>query len=181
MNMWITEQVKQVYDNAWITVEHHDVINPSGNKGIYGRVHFKNLAIGIIPLDEELNTWIVGQHRYTLNEYSWEIPMGGSPIENDPLDSAQKELKEETGIAASDWTQILKIHTSNSVTDETGLVYVAKQLTFGRTEFDDTEDLAIRKLPFSQVFTMAMSGKITDSISLAGIFKLHHMMSIGEI
>ena len=144
---WITKTIKNIYDNPWIEVEHHDVINPSGNQGIYGKVHFKNIAIGIIPLDKDLNTWLVGQYRYTLDEFSWEIPMGGGPLGIDVLDSAQRELKEETGLIAKKWTNIMRIHTSNSVTDEEGFVYVAQDLQAGETAFEDTEDLLVKKCP----------------------------------
>lgn len=177
-NPWKLKTTKKIYDNPWITVHEEQVINPTGGDSLYGRVHYKNLAIAIVPLDEELNTWLIGQWRYTLSEYSWEIPMGGGPIGIDPLESAKRELKEETGLEANQWDCFLKIHTSNSVTDEVGYCYTAKGLTQGATEFDDTEDLAIKKLPFQQVFEMCMNGEITDSLSLAAIFKLGHMLKL---
>lgn len=170
-NPWKTLKVSTVYENPWIRVEHHDIVNPAGKDGVYGVVHFKNRAIGIIPIDKEGNTWLIGQYRYALNEYSWEIPMGGGPNELDLLESAKRELKEETGLIAEKWTQIMRIHTSNSVTDELGYVYLAKDLTQGETEFDETEVLQIRKLPFSEALNMVMSGEITDSLSIAGILK----------
>src|ERR1700757_758785 len=98
-NPWTILGEKKVYDNKWIGITEYDVINPNGGKGIYGKVHFKNLAIGILPLDEELNTWLVGQYRFTLNAFSWEIPEGGGAAE-DPLGSASRELLEETGLVA---------------------------------------------------------------------------------
>jgi 8-oxo-dGTP pyrophosphatase MutT (NUDIX family) len=170
-NPWKTKTSKLIYENPWIKVEEHEVINPAGNDGIYGTVHFKNCAMAIIPVDEEGNTWLIGQYRYALNEYSWEIPMGGGPIGIDFLESAKRELKEETGLTAYKWTELLLIHTSNSVTDEVGIVYLAEQLTQGETAFEDTEILQIRKLPLKEAVAMAMKGEITDSISLAGIFK----------
>lgn len=170
-NPWKTKSIQLVYENPWVRLEHHEVINPAGNDGIYGKVHFKNRAIAIIPMDEEGNTWLIGQYRYTLNEYSWEIPMGGGLIEFDLLESAKRELKEETGLRAEKWTEIMKIHTSNSVTDEVGYVFLAEKLTPGETEFEETEVLQIKKLPFSEVLEWVMLGKITDSISVAGILK----------
>ena len=172
---WETLNAKQVYDNPWISVEHHDVITPTGKLGIYGKVKFKNLAIGIIPIDDQDNTWIVGQYRYTLGTYSWEIPMGGGPLSDDPLSSAKRELQEETGITADSWQHVMTIHTSNCVTDEVGHIYVAKGLHYGRTNFDDTEDLQIRKLPLTQAIEMVMAGEITDSISIAGLLKYYKM------
>ncbi len=177
-NPWKLKTSKKIYDNPWITVHEEQVINPKGGDSLYGRVHYKNLAIAIVPLDEELNTWLVGQWRYTLNEYSWEIPMGGGPLEIDPLESAKRELKEETGLDAREWECFLKMHTSNSVTDEVGYCYTAKGLTQGETEFDETEDLAIKKVPFQEAFNMCINGEITDSLSLAAILKLGHLLKL---
>ena len=170
-NPWVTLTCREVYDNNWINVTHRDVLNPAGGKGIYGMVHFKNAAIGIIPLDEDNNTWIVGQYRYTLEAYSWEIVEGGGKWGVPLLESAQRELLEETGIIASDWQQIVEMHTSNSVTDEYGVVYIARGLTFADAEPEETELLQVRKLPFAELHAMAMRGEITDAMSLVGIFK----------
>lgn len=171
-NPWKTLETKYVYENPWIKVQEDQVLNPKGGKGIYGKVSFKNNAIGIIPIDEEGNTWLVGQYRYTMNEYSWEIPMGGGPLEIEPLESAKRELKEETGLTAEIWTNIMRIHTSNSVTNEEGFVFLAENLTQGETEFEETEDLKIKKLPFTEVVQLVMDQKITDAISIAGILKV---------
>jgi ADP-ribose pyrophosphatase len=170
-NPWKTRSKKQIYDNPWITLEEHQVITPAGKEGIYGKVHFKNRAMAIVPIDQDGNTWLVGQYRYTLDEYSWEIPMGGGPIDQDLLESAKRELKEETGLTAEKWTELMKIHTSNSVTDEWGLIYLAQELTEGETEFEDTEVLQVKKLPFQEALNMVMRGEITDSISVAGLLK----------
>ncbi len=175
-NPWTTLQSTSVYDNPWINVSHRQVLNPAGKEGIYGLVHFKNLAIGIIPLDENNNTWLVGQYRYTLDQYSWEIPEGGGPLGTDPLASAKRELLEETGIRANNWTKILDLHTSNSVTDEAGLIYIARELHFGAAEPEETEDIAIRKLPFAEAVEMVMDGRITDAMSMAAILKAHLLM-----
>ncbi|MFK7807358.1 MAG: NUDIX domain-containing protein [Saprospiraceae bacterium] len=180
-NPWTTLSEKIVYDNPWISVSHREVLNPSGGKGIYGLIHFKNLAIGIVPLDEEYNTWLVGQYRYTLNAYSWEIPEGGGPLGTSVLESAQRELKEETGIIASKWTKISDLHTSNSVTDEAGEVYVAQGLTFTEAEPEETEDLIVRKLPFSEALEMVMNGEITDALAMLGILKTHVLIERGEV
>ena len=170
-NPWITHKTIEIFDNPWIEVTEHEVTNPGGGASLYGKVHFKNYAIGILALDEDMNTWLVGQWRYPLNEYSWELPMGGGPLHEDKLESAKKELREETGISATHWEEITKIHLSNSVSDEVGYGYLAKGLTFGETEFEETEDLTIKKLPFSAVVEMCMKGEITDSLSVATILK----------
>jgi len=177
-NPWKTKSKKNIYENPWICLEEHQVVIPSGKDGIYGKVIFKNKALGIIPLDEEGYTWLVGQFRYTLNEYSWEIPMGGGPIENDFLDSAKRELKEETGLSAKKWTEIMRIHTSNSVTDEEGFVFLAEDLTLGETEFEETEQLHIQKIPLRKAIDMVMSGEITDAISIAGLLKVARLLNM---
>ncbi len=177
-NPWKQLSTKEIYNNPWIEVHEDQVITPRGGKGIYGRINFKNKAIGIIPLDAHNNTWLVGQYRYTLSEYSWEIPMGGGDRHADPLESARRELKEETGLTATRWTKIMRIHTSNSVTDEEGFIYLAQELEAGETEFDETEDLAIRKVPFTEAIKLVMEGNITDAISVAGILKVARILNI---
>lgn len=177
-NPWQTLSSQDVYDNPWIHVREDKVINPSGGNGIYGVVQFKNKAIGIIPIDNEGNTYLVGQYRYALNEYSWEIPMGGGAVGVDILLSAQRELKEETGFEAQRWTNIARIHTSNSVTDEEGFVFLAEELTAGETEPEETEDLRIWKLPLREAIEMAMDNRITDGISVAGLLKVGRLLGL---
>ena len=126
-NDWQILGEKKIYDNKWIGLTEYDVINPGGGRGIYGKVHFKNTAIGVLVLDEALNTYLVGQFRFTLGAYSWEIPEGGCPINSDPLEGGKRELLEETGLVASDWTELFRMHLSNSVSDELGITYLARR------------------------------------------------------
>ncbi|SDL46664.1 8-oxo-dGTP pyrophosphatase MutT, NUDIX family [Catalinimonas alkaloidigena] len=177
-NNWQTLSSRPIYDNPWVNVREYQVINPRGGEGIYGVVSFKNKALAIVPIDEEQHTWLVGQWRYPLNEYSWEIPMGGGPLSEDILTAAKRELQEETGLTAKKWTELLRIHTSNSVTDEEGFVFIAEDLTPGETLFDETEDLEIRRLPLREAVAMAMDGRITDSISLAALLKIGMMYKL---
>lgn len=175
-NPWKTLNKKVIYSNPWITLEEHDVVTPAGTDGIYGKVLFQNKAVAIIPIDKDLHTWLIGQYRYTLDEYSWEIPMGGGPIGTDILESAKRELKEETGISAGKWTEIMRIHPSNSVSDEEGFVFLAEDLTYGETEFEDTEKLEIIKVPLSEAIDKVMRGEITDAISVAGLLKAARLL-----
>ncbi|MBI2722190.1 MAG: NUDIX hydrolase [Bacteroidetes bacterium] len=180
-NTWKTLKSEVKFDTPWISVSKHEVINPAGNPGQYGVVNFKNIAIGILPLDKELNTWIVGQWRYPLEQYSWEIIEGGGPHGIDPVESAKRELKEETGILAQKYTEICRIHTSNSVTDEYGIIYLAQNLSFSESEPEESEDLQVKKVSFNTAFEMVMDGRITDSISMAAILKTKILLDKGLI
>jgi 8-oxo-dGTP pyrophosphatase MutT (NUDIX family) len=180
-NPWHTKSIREVYDNPWIQISHHEVITPAGTDGVYGVVHFKNLAIGIVPLDEEGNTWLVGQYRYTLKEYSWEIPEGGCPLGTDPLESARRELREETGITATKWSKILDLQTSNSVTDETGIAFLAQGLSFGPSAPEETEELQVKKIPIEEAFQLVHQGVIRDALSMMSLMKVELMLKSGEI
>jgi 8-oxo-dGTP pyrophosphatase MutT (NUDIX family) len=161
-----------VYENDWMQVHEDEVVNPGGGRNRYGHVHFKNTAVAILPLDEDGNTWLVGQSRYTLGEYSWELPMGGAPANETPLEAARRELREETGLTAASWTEMLRLHPSNSITDEVGVVFLARNLAQGATDSEETEDLTIRKLPVEEAIRMALEGEITDAISVAALLAL---------
>lgn len=169
---WKKLSSRIVWENDWMRLNEDDVINPGGGRNRYGWVHFKNLAVAILPLDDDGNTWLVGQQRYTLNDYSWELPMGGAPFDEDPLDAARRELREETGLVAADWSELMRLHTSNSITDESAVVYVAKDLSQGETEFEEMEDLEVRKLPLAEAVDMARNGAITDAISVAALLRI---------
>ena len=169
------------YSNPWIEVSESNVINPNGGKGIYGVVHFKNLAIGIIPLDDENNTWIVGQERYPFNgKYTWEIIEGGGPLKDNPEDSARRELLEEAGLKAKELELIQEMDLSNSATDERALIYVARGLSFHQANPDDTEKLQVKKIPFEDLYQMVLKGEVTDSLSVAGVLKLRLLMDNGK-
>ena len=169
---WIINDSKVIYENPWIKVSHHNVLTPGGSTGIYGEVHFKNLAIGILPIDENGFTWRVGQFRFPLNSYSWEIPEGGGSLGIDPLESAKRELLEEVGYTAKTWTPLLELHLSNSVSDEKAIVFLAEDLTEGISQPEDTENLTVEKIHFSELYQQVMDGIITDSISVAAVLKL---------
>lgn len=175
-NPWQVQGAKEAYDNKWINVTEYNVINPSGGEGIYGKIHFKNIAIGIIALDEEMNTYLVGQFRFATDEYSWEIPEGGGPHGTDPLESAKRELLEETGLVANDWQEVLRMHLSNSVSDEFSIIYLARDLRQETACPEETEELTVRKVHFSEALQMVHEGKITDSMSVAAILKIQLMI-----
>lgn len=178
-NPWRTVEKKVIYDNPWITLTHRDVINPSGGAGIYGVVHFKNVAIGILPIEPNGYTWLVGQYRYATGHYSWEIPEGGGPLHTPLLESAQRELLEETGLRAKEWIPLLDMHLSNSVSDEYGVVYIARGLMPGEARPEETELLELRHLPFDEAVEMVLRGEITDSLSVAALLKANEWLRRG--
>lgn len=180
-NPWKILHEKNIYDNPWINLKEYDVINPSGGKGIYGKVHFKNHAIAIIPLDEDLNTYLVGQYRFVLNQYSWEIPEGGGPLESDILDSAKRELKEETGLVAEEWTKLMDVHLSNSICDEKGSIFLARKLKQEEAMPEETEQLIVRKIPFEEAYQMLESGGITDLLAVSALLKIKVMLLTGKL
>ncbi|QFY42469.1 NUDIX hydrolase [Candidatus Methylospira mobilis] len=161
-----------IYENPWIRVDEDQVRNPAGGTSLYGCIHFKNKAVGIIPLDGHGNTWLVGQYRYVPGAYFWEIPMGGSPEGEDILAAAKRELQEETGLSAKNWQIFMHLHTSNSVTDEEGFIFIAEDLSEGETSFEETEDITVRKLPVEEAIRMIMDGELTDALSVAALLKL---------
>lgn len=177
-NPWQTLDSSVRYENNWLTLRHENVITPTGTTGIYGVVSFKNKAVGVVPLDADGNTYLVGQYRYTLNEYTWEIPEGGAPVGTDLLASARRELQEETGFIAARWTKIARIHTSNSATDEEGFIYIAEDLTPGPHAPEETEELALLKLPLAEAIQMVMDGRITDAISMAGLLLVARLRGV---
>lgn len=168
-NPWVRHSEEEVYSNPWISVFHDEITNPNGGRGIYGRIHFKNYAIGIVALDEESNIWLVGQHRYPLNYYSWEIPEGGGKLDSDPLHSAQRELQEEVGLKAMKWTELFRSETSNSATDERAIIYLAQELERTETAPDETELLSVKKVPLKKAIEMVDQGLITDSLSVMAL------------
>jgi 8-oxo-dGTP pyrophosphatase MutT (NUDIX family) len=170
-NPWTTLSSDTRYDNNWITVTEHQVRTPAQSQGIYGTVHFKHLAVGIVPVDSAGYTWLVGQYRYPLKAWSWEIPEGGGHLAVAPVETAKRELKEETGIEAAHWEQILEMHLSNSVSDERAIIFLATGLTEGTSCPDETEVLTIRKIPLSDAIQMVERSEITDAMSVAGLLK----------
>jgi ADP-ribose pyrophosphatase len=168
-NPWKTLESKCVYDNPWISVREDGVVQPDGHPGIYGVVTFKNKAIGVLPIDDEGYTYLVGQFRYPLNRYSWEIPEGGSPIDESPLEGAKRELIEETGLQALEWQLLGTAHLSNSVSDEEAFWYLATKLTQGESCPEATEKLEQMRVPFAEALNMVMRGEITDALSVLAI------------
>lgn len=180
-NPWEVLSSEIVHETPWVKINHHKVINPGGSESVYAVTEFKNLAIGILPLDEDYNTWIVGQYRFPIDIYSWEIPEGGGKLDVPPIESAKRELEEECGLIADDWQLLLTSHTSNSATNEIAYIYVAKNLTHTAPHPDEDERLEVKKLPFAELYQMVMDNKITDSLSVMAVLKAKLLMDKGKL
>lgn len=179
-NPWTVLSSQIVYNNPWIEVTEHQVLNAAGNPGIYGVVHFHNLAVGVVPYSDG-KIWMVGQYRFPLKAYSWEIPEGGGKMDVDPLESAKRELLEETGLTAEKYERLLEMDLSNSVSDERGIVYLATGLSQGVATPEEDEVLHLRQLSLEEAFGMADRGEIRDSLTVAALFRLRVMELEGKL
>ena len=178
-NPWTTCSTQTRYDNPWIRVDHHEVLTPSKAPGIYGTVHFKNVAVGVVPLDAHGYTWMVGQYRYPLRRYSWEIPEGGAPEGESPLQAAQRELREEVGLVAQRWDQILEMDLSNSVSDEQAVIFLARDLSMHGASPEETEQLQLRRIAFETLYQEVKHGHHRDSLTVAAVMRVRLMMLEG--
>ena len=170
---WRVTSSREVFENPWIAIADHDVIHPDGTPGEYGVVHFKNLAIGVLPIDENGMVPLVGQHRFPHDKYSWELPEGGGKRGVDPLASAQRELAEETGLTAKQWAPLCQFDISNSVTDERAVCYIAWELSQGAASPEPSEALTVKKIFFKDLLEMVISGEITDSLTIVMTLTAH--------
>jgi 8-oxo-dGTP pyrophosphatase MutT (NUDIX family) len=166
---WLRRSRRVAYENQWMTVWHDEVDRPDGSAGIYGIVHFAASAVGAAVLDDADRVLLVGQHRYALDVYSWEIPEGGVPAGESALDGARRELREETGVEATDWRELVRFHLSNSITDEAGVLFAARAHRHGTAAPDPTEELAIRWVPFDEAIAMIAEGRISDAMTIMAL------------
>ncbi|MEL7486032.1 MAG: NUDIX hydrolase [Pseudomonadota bacterium] len=163
---WTVNGQDVAFENPWLRVIDYDVLHPNGSAGRYGVVRFKNRAIGVLPIDKDGMVTLVGQHRFPLDDYSWELPEGGGPLDEAPLSAAKRELKEETGFSAGAWFEFARFDISNSVTDEEAVCFLAADLAPGAPEPDETEVLQRKTLPFSELHDLVLRGEIRDSLTI---------------
>jgi 8-oxo-dGTP pyrophosphatase MutT (NUDIX family) len=180
---WKPGKERLVFESGWLRVTDQTATAPTGRPARYGLVRFKNLAVAVLPIHDDGTVTLVGQHRFPLGDYSWELPEGGSPLEEDPLEGAKRELAEETGLAAAEWREVLRTQLSNSVTDERMVGYVALGLsaTAGAHCVDDTEALALVRAPFREALDAAMAGHLPDMLTVAMLLRGYHMACEGAL
>ena len=170
---WKVTSKRTAFENPWIKIEDHGVIHPDDTPGEYGVVRFKNFAVGVLPIDEDGYTYLVGQHRFPHDTFSWELPEGGGPMAEDPLQSAKRELVEETGFSAENWQTLSTFDVSNSVTDEKAICYLAWNLTAGDAAPESSEALTVKRVLFNDLLEMVMRGEITDSLTIIMTLTAH--------
>lgn len=173
--------VSHPYATPWLSIEHRDVVRPDGADGVYGIVRFAQSAVGVLALSERGEVTLVGQWRVPLGRYSWELPEGGCPHDEDPLAAAQRELAEETGLRAASWMQILSCDVSNCVTDETASIFLAWNLRPGEAAPDGTEVLERRVVHFTTLLDGIERGAIRDGLTIAAVLRAHQMALAGRL
>jgi len=178
---WQKLRGEVVFETPWIRVESHDVIAPTGKPAHYGLAFFQNRAIGVLPLFDDGTVPLVGQMRYSIDAYTWEIPEGGAPMDEDPAHGAARELREETGLIAAELREIQRMDLSNSVTNEECVCYLATGLTEAETEPDDTERFDYARVPFSQLLEAVIKAQVRDAITVACVLRVHHMAVTGDL
>jgi len=180
---WRRGPARPIYENPWISLTEYDATAPTGAPALYGLVGFKNLAIAVLPLHDDGTVSLVGQYRFSSAAYSWEIPEGGGAMDVDPLESARRELREETGLVAADWREVMRVQLSNSVTDERAVGYLATGLSQADAvaHGDDTEDIALARVPFREAMEAALAGWMDDVLTVAMLLRTYHMAHEGAL
>lgn len=178
---WIVKSAATAFENDWFRVEAHDVLRPDGAPGHYGVVRVRRLAVGVLPIDAKGCINMVGQWRFPLARYSWEMPEGGAEPGEDARACAERELAEETGLRAGTLLKVLEMDLSNSLTDERAVLFIATELSQGEAQPEGTEVLRRRSAHFLDVLERAVDGRIRDALTVAAVLRAHHMAVTGQL
>ncbi len=180
-NPWIVKGMTHAFENDWFRIDEHDVVRPDGKQGYYGVVRIRRLAVGVLPIEVDGSVHMVGQWRFPLGRYSWEMPEGGAEPGEDALECAKRELVEESGLSAGSWTRVLEMDLSNSLTDEQAVIFVATDLRQGQAQPEATEVLQQRWAHFMDVLARVADGRIRDALTVAAVLRAHHMAVTGQL
>lgn len=180
-NPWTVKRVTRPFENDWFAIDAHDVVRPDGADGNYAVIRIRRLAVGVLPIDDAGRVHLVGQWRFPLGRYSWEMPEGGAELGEDALECARRELEEETGLSAATYQQILEMDLSNSLTDERAALFLATGLREGAANPEAVEVLRRRTAPFAEVLSRVADGRIRDSLTVAAVLRAHHMAVTGQL
>ena len=178
---WRAGPPEPVTQNPWFAVESYDAVAPTGAPARYHVHRCRNLATGAVPLHADGTVTLVGQWRFPLGRYGWELPEGGAPHGEAPLEGCKRELREEAGLEAADWREILVLELSNASSDEVAHVYLATGLTPCPAAPEPTEELALARVPFAEALHAAVTGRVQDAITVAALLRVHHMAATGEL
>jgi 8-oxo-dGTP pyrophosphatase MutT (NUDIX family) len=168
-----------VHETPWMKVTEHRAIAPTGREAAYGVLRFQNIATGVLPVHPDGTVTLVGQARFARANYSWEMPEGGAPFGEDPLDAVKRELAEEAGLEAASWALALRVEVSNSITDEIGYTWIAWDLKPVPVNPDPTEIMTIVRVPFLSLLHEIERGAILDSFTVATAYRAYHMAKEG--
>lgn len=168
-------------DTPWMRVTRHPAVAPTGMTADYVVMRPRNVGTGVLPLHDDGTVSLVGQHRFTLMRYSWEMPEGGAPEGEDPFDAVRRELAEEAGLRAEHWRAALDMDLSNSITDERAMTWVAWGLTPAPLDPDPTEVIVSARVPFRDLLAEVARGAVRDSMTVATAYKAYHMAREGEL
>jgi 8-oxo-dGTP pyrophosphatase MutT (NUDIX family) len=178
---WRSDGTETVFDNPWMAVTRHPATAPTGHAADYAVVRLKNVGTGVLPVYDDGTVVLVGQQRFALANYSWEMPEGGAPLDEDPFDGVRRELAEEAGLEAVHWASALSVEMSNSITDEIGKTWIAWDLSPVPVAPDPTEVIAVVRVPFMDLLDEIGRGTVKDAMTVATAYKAYHMALNGDL
>lgn len=170
-----------MFENPWMRLTRHEATAPTGLQADYVVMRPQNMSVGVLPIHEDGTITLVGQQRFALMNWSWEMPEGGAPFNEDPLEGAKRELAEEAGLEAVVWHPALKVEMTNSITDERAMAWLAWGLTPVPIAPDPTEIIRVARVPFGDLLRNVGNGAVRDMFTVATVLRAYHMAREGEL